>query len=166
MKHAIEALGVPHDKVRSATVTKEETMCDTVRKVNAFSTSVPHTPGQAFKVLATLVSAGVNLLGCTGVPRGRRAQIDVVPDNTRKFIAATTKAGLSFSPKKDGFLIQGEDRPGALAENLKMLAEHGVNVTAIDGVCAGEGRWGAILWVDPKDVNRAGRLLRAKTKSC
>jgi len=25
-------------------------------------------------MLATLVSAGVNLLGCTGLPRGRRAQ--------------------------------------------------------------------------------------------
>ena len=139
-------------------------MRDTVRKVNAFSTSVPNKPGEAFKVLATLVSAGVNLLVCTGSPRGRRAQIDVVPDDTRKFIAAARKAGVSFSPKQAGFLIQGEDRPSALADNLKQLAEHGINVTAIDGLSAGEGRWGAILWVDPKDVSRAGRLLHAKAK--
>jgi len=109
-------------------------------------------------VLATLVSAGINLLGCTGLPRGRRAQIDVVPDDTRKFIAAAKKAGGSFSPKKVGFLIQGEDGPGVLADNLKQLAEHGINVTAIDDLSAGEVRWGAILWVDPKDVSRAGRL--------
>jgi hypothetical protein len=139
-------------------------MRDTVRKVNYFSMSVPNKPGHAFKVLATLVSAGINLLGCTGISRGRRAQIDVVPDDTRKFTAAAKKARLAFSPKKAGFLIQGEDRAGALAENLKQLAEHGINVTAVDALSAGKGRWGAILWVEPKDVSRAGRLLRAKAK--
>jgi hypothetical protein len=139
-------------------------MRDTVRKVNYFSMSVPNKPGQTFKVLATLVSAGINLLGCTGISRGRRAQIDVVPDDTRKFTAAAKMAGLAFSSKKAGFLIQGEDRAGALAENLKQLAEHGINVTAVDALSAGKGRWGAILWVETKDVSRAGRLLRAKAK--
>lgn len=139
-------------------------MPDTVRKVNAFSTSVPNQPGEAFKVLAALVSAGVNLLSCTGIARGRRAQIDVVPDDTRKFMAAAKKAGLSFSPKRAGFLVQGEDRPGALADNLERLAARRINVTGIDGLSAGEGRWGAILWVDPKDVAQAGRVLHAKAK--
>jgi len=139
-------------------------MRDTIRKVNYFSISIPHKPGEAFKVLATIVSAGINLLACSGLTRGRRAQLDVVPNDTRKFTAAAKRAGLVFSPKKAGFLIQGEDRPGALADNLKQLAEHGINVTAVEGLSAGEGRWGAILWVDPKDVNHAGRLLRAKTK--
>jgi hypothetical protein len=68
-------------------------MRDTVRKVNYFSMSVPNKPGQTFRVLPTLVSAGINLLGCTGISRGRRAQIDVVPDDTRKFTAAAKMAG-------------------------------------------------------------------------
>jgi len=125
---------------------------------------VPDKPGETFKVLASLVSAGVNLLACTGFPRGRRAQIDVVPDDTRKFAAAAKKAGFAFMPKKAGFLIQGEDRRGALADNLKLLADKKINVVAVDGLSAGSGRWGAILWVDPKDVNRAGRVLRAAAK--
>ena len=139
-------------------------MADTVRKVDYFSLSVSNTPGQTFKVLATLVSAGINLLACTGFPRGRRAQIDVVPDDTRKFNVAARKGKLRFNPKKTGFLIQGDDRPGALADHLKRLAEKGINVTAVDGLSAGKGRWGAILWVKPKDIARAGRLLRAKAK--
>jgi hypothetical protein len=139
-------------------------MADTVRKVDYFSLSVSNTPGQTFKVLATLVSAGINLLACSGFPRGRRAQIDVVPDDTRKFNVAARKGKLRFNPKKTGFLIQGDDRPGALADHLKRLAEKGINVTAVDGLSAGKGRWGAILWVKPKDIARAGRLLRAKTK--
>ena len=140
------------------------TMADTIRKVDYFSTEVPNTPGQTFRVLSTLVSAGINLLACTGFPRGRRAQIDVVPDDTRKFKAAARKAGLKFNPEKTGFLIQGDDRPGALASNLQKLAEGRVNVTAVDGLSAGKGRWGAILWVKPKDIRRSGQLLRAKAR--
>lgn len=139
-------------------------MPDTVRKVHYFSTSVPDKPGQTFRVLAALVSGGVNLLACTGTTRGRRAQVDVVPDDTRKFAVAAKKAGLKFSEKRSGFMIQGDDRPGALADNLKVLAEAGINIVSVDGLSAGSGRWGAIVWVADTDVRRAGSLLRAKAK--
>lgn len=139
-------------------------MPDTVRKVDYFSIRVQNRPGEAFKVLSTLVSAGINLLACTGYPRGRRAQIDVVPDDTRKFRAAMKAASLAFAPKKTGFLIQGEDRPGAVAENLAALAAAGVNVTRVDALAAGKGRWAAIVWVKPDDLRKAGRLLSAKAK--
>src|SRR5712691_10478272 len=33
------------------------------------------------------------------------------------------------------------------------LAEAKINVTAIDAVCAGAGRYGAILWVAPRDMS-------------
>lgn len=139
-------------------------MPDTVRKVHYFSTTVADKPGQTFGVLAALVSGGVNLLACTGTTRGRRAQIDVVPDDTRRFAVAARKAGLKFSEKRSGFLIQGDDRPGALAENLKVLADAGINIVAVDGLSAGSGRWGAIVWVGDRDVRSAGMLLRAGAK--
>lgn len=139
-------------------------MTDTVRKVYFYSTSVPDMPGEAFRVLSTLVAAGINLLVCSGSPVAGRAQIDVVPDDTRKFLAAVKKAGLRFTPKKVGFLVQGKDRPGALAENLKLLAEHDINVTAVSGLAAGADRWAAILWVQERDIRRAGRALRARSK--
>jgi len=137
---------------------------DTIRKVDYFSILVPDTPGQTFRVLQTLVSAGINLLACNGFPRGRRAQIDVVPDDSGKFNRAVKKAGLAFAPKKSGFLMQGEDRPGALAEHLNKLAIARINVTAVEALSPGGGRWAAILWVKSADVERAGRVLRAKAK--
>jgi hypothetical protein len=139
-----------------------ERMRDKVRKVDYFSIVVANRPGQTFKVLSTLVSAGVNLLACTGFPKGRRAQIDVVPDDTRKLTRAAKRAGLRFNPKKSGFMIQGKDRSGALAQNLAKLAQSGINVTAVDALSAGSGRWAAILWVKSADVRRAGRVLGAK----
>jgi hypothetical protein len=36
-----------------------------------------------------------------------------------------------------------------------------VNVTAVDAVTAGRGRFGMILWVKPRDVAKASRALRA-----
>jgi hypothetical protein len=137
-------------------------MADTVRKVDYFSIHVPNKPAEAFGVLSALVSAGVNLLACSGIPRGRRAEIDVVPDNTRSFKTAVKKAGLEFKPEKSGFLIQGADRPGALTQHLGKLGAKGINVTGIDAMSAGEGRWGAIIWVDRGDVQKAGKLLGLK----
>jgi hypothetical protein len=139
-------------------------MADTARKVEYFSISVPNAPAQAFGVLSTLVSSGINLLGCTGVQRGRRAQIDVVPDDTRRFKNAVKKAGLKFTPEKSGFLIQGADRPAALSQHLKKLAERDINVTGIDSLSAGAGRWGAIIWVEEAAVSKAARVLGAKAR--
>jgi hypothetical protein len=137
-------------------------MPDIVRKVEYFSVFVPNKPAQAFSVLSTLVSADINLLGCTGVQRGRRAQIDVVPDDPERFRRVVKKAGLDFKPEKSGFLIQGRDRPGALAEHLRVLGERAINVTGIDSLSAGDGRWGAIIWVENDAVRRAARVLGAR----
>jgi hypothetical protein len=137
-------------------------MPDTVRKVEYFSVLVPNKPAQAFGVLSTLVSADINLLGCSGTERGRRAQIDVVPEDARRFRRVVKKAGLDFKPKKTGFLIQGDDRPGALADHLRKLADSGVNVTGIDSLSAGAERWGAILWVEESALKRAAKALGAK----
>lgn len=137
-------------------------MADTVRKVEYFSIHVSNTPAKAFGVLSTLVSSGIDLLACIGVPRGRRARIDVVPVDTRRFKVAVKKAGLTFTPKKSGFLIQGADRPGALTDHLQKLGANDINVTGIDSLSAGERRWGAIIWVDGDAVRKAARALGAK----
>src|ERR1700687_1452108 len=138
-------------------------MADTIRKVDYFSILVSNTPAKAFGGLSTLLSSGIDLVACIGVPRGRRAQIDVVPVDTRRFKSAIKKAGLSFTPKKAGFMVQGRDRPGALSEHLKKIGDKKINVTGIDSLSAGEGRWGAIIWVEDEAVLKAARALGART---
>ena len=49
----------------------------------------------------------------------------------------------------------------AVAHVLGTLAEKKINVTAIDAVSAGAGRYGAILWVAAKDMNKAAKALGA-----
>ena len=132
-----------------------------IRKVNYFAMQVPNHAGEAHKILAGLRKAGVNLLAFTGFPNGRGSQMDFVPASSAAFTRAAKAAGFKVGKAKTGFLIQGKDRTGALDTTLARLARSNINVTAVDGVAAGSGRFGAILWVKPKDVAKASRTLKA-----
>jgi hypothetical protein len=44
---------------------------------------------------------------------------------------------------------------------MSKLADAGINITAIDAVAAGGGRYGAILWVKPAEVRKAAKALGA-----
>jgi len=136
-------------------------MADVIRKVSYFAMDVADKPGEAARVLTALSRAGVNLLAFSGFPRGRRAQLDFIPEDVELFRKALSTAKLKVQSKKTGFLVQGDDRPGAVAEALQKLADAAINVTAVDGVSAGAGRWGAILWVKPQSVVKAAKVLQA-----
>ncbi len=136
-------------------------MAEKTRKVAYFTLSVADKPGEASRILQSLSQAGVNLLAFSGFPRGRRAQLDFVPEDVALFRKAAKRAKLKVMPKKIGFLVQGEDRRGALGDVLQKLAAANINVTAVDAVTAGSKRYGAILWVKPAEVNKAAKVLRA-----
>jgi len=136
-------------------------MSDRVRKVDYFYVMVPNTAGQAEKVLSGLAAQGVNLLAFSGFPSGGKGQLDLVPENSAALTRAAKKLKLKLSKKKSGFLLQGEDRVGAMLKTLKALSGAKINVTAMDAVVTG-GRFGAIFWVKPKSVAKAARLLRAR----
>jgi len=137
-------------------------MADRIRRVPYFVMQVPNRAGEGARVLEVLKKNGVDLLAFSGFPQaGRKAQLDFVPANPAAFLKVARKAKWKVSPKKTGFLVQGKDRVGACAGFLGKLATAKVNVTAVDAVSAGAGRYGAIFWVKPRDIRRAARTLRA-----
>jgi hypothetical protein len=131
-----------------------------IRLSDYFYLHVPQRPGEAAHVLSQLKDAGVNLLAFSGFPTGRRAQLDLIPEDASAFRQVARKAGWKFVGPKKVFLIAGEDRAGALAEVVQNLADAKINVTATQAVGAGSGRFGALLWVAPRDVKRAAATLR------
>ncbi len=66
---------------------------------------------------------------------------------------------MKLSDKKTAFLVEGDDRIGAAAGVLDKLAAAKINVTALDAVRGGGGRYGAIIWVKPGDVDKAAKAL-------
>ena len=138
-------------------------MADSVRKVTYCNTSVSSRAGQGAKVLSELKSAGVNLTAFTGFPtRGGKAQLDFVTEDMAAVRRVARKNGWRLSKTKKGFLVQGEDKVGAVHRHIHKLASQKINVTAADAVSAGKGRYGMILWVRPKDYNRAAKTLGAR----
>ena len=139
-------------------------MADTIRKVAYFAMEVPNKPGETACVLRGLADAGVNLLAFSGFPSGRKAQLDFIPEDVAVFKNAVKVAKIKTRPQKFGFLVQGDDRKGAVADLLKTLAEKKINVTATEAVSAGAGRYAVILWVATKDVSKAAKALGAKVE--
>ena len=136
-------------------------MADSIRIAQYFYVETPNQPGVGAAMLATLRDAGVNLVAFSGFPSGRKAQIDFVPENAEAFRAAARAAKWKLVGPKKVFLISGADRPGAVAEVMTRLAQAKINVTAVDAVCATGGTFGAILWVEQKDVAKAAKTLGA-----
>jgi hypothetical protein len=121
----------------------------------------PQKPGVGAALLAELQQSGVNLLAFSGFPSGRGAQVDFVPEDAASFRAVAKKAKWKIKGPKRALMVVGDDRAGAVADIMRRLAEAKINVTAIDAVCAGSGRYGLILWTSPASIARAARLLGA-----
>jgi hypothetical protein len=136
-------------------------MADTIRVVEYFYITAPDKPGEGARALNTLKEAGVNLLAFSAFPQGRRAQLDFIPADAAAFKQVAKRARWKVVGPKRGFLVQGEDRAGAIAELLERLGAATINVTAIDAVAIADGRFGAIFWVAPKDVKKTAALLGA-----
>jgi hypothetical protein len=137
-------------------------MPDTISKRDYFAIEIPDKPGEGVRILQALKDQGVNLVAFTGFPTGRRAQLDFIPEDTAQLKSAAKALKLKLGARKTCFVIEGEDRVGALTDTLARLAEAKINVTALDAVAAGTGRYGALFWVKPGDVNKAAKLLGAR----
>ena len=136
-------------------------MADTVRAVDYYYVTVPNVPGEGQRILSALKDGGVNLLAFLGFPEGGQSQLDLVPEDPDALKRAAEEAGVALSDAKRAFLIQGDDRVGAVADTIAKLAEANINVTAAAAVGAGSGRYGMILWVPAADVERAADALGA-----
>jgi hypothetical protein len=135
---------------------------DQISRIDYFYLTVPDKPEEGARVWAALQGAGVNLLGISVFPHGaRKSQLDLIPEDSGALRKAAKTAGFKLSRKKTGFLIQGEDRPGAVADVASRLAEANINITSAQVFCAGSGRYGGMLWVKAPDLRKAAKTLGA-----
>jgi hypothetical protein len=137
-------------------------MADTVRLVEYFYIEAPHRAGEGAQILRALKDAGVNLLAFSGFPTGRRAQLDFIPSDVAAFKSVAKANKWKLVGPKRGFLIQGDDRMGAIADIAGRLADANLNLIALDAIST-NGRYGALCWVSPRDVRKAAQVLGAVT---
>lgn len=135
-------------------------MTDTVRRIRYFYVKVPDEAGTAASTLGPLKQSGLNLLAYLAFPVGdKQSQLDLVPEDPAALKEAASKAGIPLSGAKSAFLIQGDDRVGAVVDTVDKLAEAKINITATMATAAGGGRYGMVLWVAPADYEAAAKAL-------
>jgi hypothetical protein len=133
-------------------------MADLIRTAQYYKVQVADKPGTLAGALAPLREAGVNLLAVHAFPRSRRTQVDVVPEDVTAFKDVAKAHKLKIQGPKMCLLMEGDDRPGALEDLVDRLGSAKINMIAVTGLAAGQGRFGAILWVKPGDVKKAAKV--------
>ena len=135
-------------------------MADAVRRIGYYHVKVPDEPGTAARTLGLLKKSGLNLLAFLAFPIGdKQSQLDLVPEDLAALKEAASKAAIPLSDAKNAFLIQGDDRVGAVVDTVGKLAEAKINITATMATAAGGGRYGMVLWVAPADYEAAAKAL-------
>jgi hypothetical protein len=131
-----------------------------IRSVDYFYMTVPDKPGAACSVLFQLAAADVNLLAFSAVPIGpENTQLVLFPENVDALARGAENAGFVLSGPSRAFLIQGDDKLGALVSIHEKLSDSGINVYASTGVSDGKGGFGYVMYVKGDRFDEAARVL-------
>ncbi|MDR3698331.1 MAG: hypothetical protein P4L56_01770 [Candidatus Sulfopaludibacter sp.] len=129
-------------------------------KLEFYSTVIPNKPGKGAQLLSAFQEAGVNFVGIWGYPLGKsKARIDLAPEDPALFKKAAKQLKIEIGKKQTAFHITGEDHPGAVAEALVKLAAKEIDVYAVQALCAGNGRYGALIQIGQDAVKKAAKAL-------
>ena len=134
-------------------------MAEQIQEVLHYSVSIPNKVGEGARVLGALRDGGVNLTAFWGYPAGKgRVQLEFIPKDDAVFIAAAKQNKLKVR-KGVAFYVHGDDRPGAVADILKRLADARISLSALQAVCGGTGRYGAVIFLSAAAARKAATVL-------
>ena len=137
-------------------------MSSNILEVEYYYSLVADKPGESRKLLEFLSEKEVNLLAFTAFPVGDgKSQLDFFPVDSEQLKKAAANAEIELIGPKKAFLIQGDDRVGALYDSHLKLSNAGINIHSSNGVVEGTGRFGYIIWVNPSDYEKASEVLKS-----
>jgi hypothetical protein len=127
-----------------------------IQRVSYFYATIEDEPGAACAVLTPLAELGVNLVALNAVPLGpTRTQLSLFPQDDASMEKVAGDAGMKLDGPHPAILVQGDDEIGALASVHQKLGAAKVNVFASTCVANGEGAFGYVVYVRPKEIDRA-----------
>jgi len=136
-------------------------MTDEIKLFESYNIVVDEASGSA-AILRALTQSGVSLLAFSESP-GDRGQVvlNLITGDSKRLAATAANLGLLLRDNAQGLLVRGDDRPGAVSEVLSRLTDFGITATQVRAIKAGGGRFGALIWVEAHDVQRAAAALRS-----
>jgi hypothetical protein len=93
------------------------------------SVALDNRPGELARLGEATGGAGINIEGVCGVATGGgTATIHILVEDVAATRSALENAGLEVSDEHDVLVVDVEDRPGAMSEVARNLADAGVNI--------------------------------------
>jgi hypothetical protein len=133
-----------------------------IKQVEYYNIAVEGHVGEGSKLLAELAGAGVDFLAYKAVPlEPGRTQFTLVADDGSKMNDGAKKAGLNVDGPHSALLIQGDERPGALADIYEKLSQAAVPVYESSGIAHINGGYGVLLYIEQDECDRALAALLA-----
>jgi hypothetical protein len=134
-----------------------------VRRVKHFSIDIEDEAGSGARVLASLRDNDVDLVALWGYPvAAGKARLEIVPEDADRFIAAAKAANMEIGEPTTAFHLRADDRRGALAEALELLARAHVTLSAAHAISDREGHFGAIIYVPRSELQQAATALNSR----
>jgi hypothetical protein len=92
---------------------------------------VDNEPGALAKVTAAVSDAGVNLAAATCTRPGETADLHILVKHPDAAKHALSISGLVVTNEREVVVVEADDRPGALADLARRIAEAGVNLDLV-----------------------------------
>jgi hypothetical protein len=130
------------------------------KRVIYFKAQIEDKPGALLALAKDLKEKKLDLIALKGVGQAGRGDILAIAKNEDKLREAWKGAGILVEEGL-AFLLTGTDSTGALVASLETLTNVGVNIAALEAIGVG-GKYGAVLWVSPEDVEKTAKALKVK----
>jgi hypothetical protein len=92
---------------------------------------IENTPGALAQVATAISDAGVNIAAATCVGPGERAELHILVKHAEAAKHSLAISHLAVSREREVVVVDIEDRPGALADLARRVAQAGVNLDLV-----------------------------------
>ena len=130
------------------------------KRLAYFKTNIDDKPGALLALTKDLKGKKLDLIALKGVAQAGQGEILVIAKSPDKLRDAWKASG-SLVEEGTVFFLSGTDTTGALVTSLDAIAKAGVNLVATEALAVG-GKFGAVIWVSPEDLDKTAQALGAK----
>lgn len=131
-------------------------MGHSVRQVTAVVIQVEDRVGMLHEVLCVLRDAGVGMLAISSQRRQGTALM-AIPEDVNAVRGVAARHGVALQ-SRSVFLIEGDDRVGALCDITKAISDAGINIEDVAALSASH-RYAAVLTFADADLEAAAKAL-------
>src|ERR671933_2496264 len=92
---------------------------------------IENTPGALAQAAAAISDAGVNIAAATCIGGGERAELHILVPRAEAARHSLAISHLAVSREREVVVVDGEDRPGVLADLTRRIAKAGVDLDLV-----------------------------------